>query len=83
MVPDDLLQHPPVGTRLVLGDAAAALEVELVHLLRMDGGEGKMAASVDAGRARVREAPHCIPCDNSKRVGPGRLWKEGVREEFG
>ena len=29
----DLLQHPPVGTRLLLGDAAAALQVQRVHLL--------------------------------------------------
>lgn len=29
----DFLQHAPVGARGVLGDAAAALKVELVHLL--------------------------------------------------
>ena len=29
----DLLQHVPVGVRDVLGDAAAALQIELVHLL--------------------------------------------------
>lgn len=30
---DDLKQHTPVGSRGVLGDAAAALQVEGVHLL--------------------------------------------------
>ena len=35
VVADDLLQHPPVGPGLVLGDATAALQVELVHLLRV------------------------------------------------
>lgn len=33
MLLNDLLQHPPVCARGELGDAAAALQVQLVHLL--------------------------------------------------
>ena len=33
MLLNDLLQHPPICTGNELGDAAAALQVELIHLL--------------------------------------------------
>mmetsp|Transcript_35050 Transcript_35050/g.88742 ORF Transcript_35050/g.88742 Transcript_35050/m.88742 type:complete len:296 (+) Transcript_35050:706-1593(+) len=72
----DVHEHAPVGARLVLGDAAAPLQVELVHLLadvvaQHAGALADEALERGGGRVRVRRLQLLVAVLNGWQVGDG------------